>query len=437
MSSFSADLKKRLIDSAMLALPIALIDGLVIWLMSRFSSQPWQVLLFVIPLVVLGVIVWKKLTAPGTYVLGKPFTILLAVFILVFSLIAGTEFLNWRRDLGGYERQVPRNFLSLNWAGDWRYWLVTETPPATDLAVVTMEPPASLDRGRMQLADFINQAVKIPVKGIAVDAYFDEPSRLDPLLCREAENAKKNQIPIFVGYNFELSQDATPGRKIISPGLSPCLPNENQGHLVGYYELDGKVRIVPLYFANRQGMESLSLKVSKTLNQNVQVPQSGLLQFVKPAETYPEVKLEGGPLPAPQQLVLRDRFVLVGVRSEKDSFNTAYGRLPGVVIHSFVVHSLRQNHYLQRIPWWSSLIAVFVSCYLVTLFFARGWTTGKAFLMTMLISAFIVLLAIIGVAIWRLWIDVIYPLLAVWLLFLILTVLRRRFEKPAVAPSEG
>lgn len=412
----------------MLALPIALIEGLVSWLRSRISSQPWQVLWFVIPLVVLAAFIWMKLTAPGKYVLGRSFSVLLAIYVLIFSLVSGSELLNWRRGLGGYEKQVPRNFLSLNWAGDWRYWLVGETPPATDIAVVTMEPPTTVDMGRLQLAAFIKKAVAIPVKGIAVDAYFDKPSGLDGLLCSEIETAKKKNIPVFVGYNFELASDGKPGRINIAARLSSCLPDEKQGHLVGYYELDGKVRMVPLHFANRQGMESLTLKVSKSFDQGIQVPRDGLLQFVKPAELYPEIKLEDVEQPD-KQLVLRDRFLLVGARSEKDSFYTPYGRFPGVVIHSFVVHSLRQNLYLQRIPWWSSLIVVFVSCYLVTLFFAQQWTKRKAFLMTVLMSGLICLLAIIAVAIWLMWLDIVYPLVAVWILFLILAVLRRKFEK--------
>ena len=431
---FHEKLRGKLTEYLLLALPIALVNALIVWVMNRFFSQPWQAVWFVIPLVILGWVAWKRLTGNQSLRLGKPFLILLAIYTLIFSLSAGTEFLNWKRTLFGYEQTVPRNFLSLNWAGDWRYRFARKTPIDTDFAVVTMPPPQTLAAGRFDTSRLIKLALLNHAKGIAFDSYFNDNSdpQMDAFLCTQIKDAVSKQMPVFVGYGFHfINNDPEPIRDPIAPSLSACLPDANQGHLVGYSESDGKIRLVPLYFKKDPANESLSLKISKALQKDIQLPENGLVQFVKAQTDFPEIRYEDLIASPDQRSRLIDKFVLVGERSPQDTFQTPYGLLPGVTIHSFVIHSLRHNHYIQRVPWWSSFLIVFVSCYLITLFFAQKWRLGKIVLMTFVVSIGICLISILAITFWLVWLDVIYPLLAGWLLLLLLLILSRLFKAKA------
>src|SRR5262249_28751515 len=148
----------------------------------------------------------------------------------------------------------------------------------------------------------------------------------------------------------------------------------------------------------------------------LQVPADGLLQFVKPQAEFPTVRYEDlfygsdANKKRDERARLRDKFVLVGEQSQADSFRTPYGTLPGVVIHSFVIHSLRQNQFIRRVPWWLSFLMVFVSCYLVTLLFAQNWPLWKIAVSVSVISLLTLGAAAIAIAFWLVWVDAIYVL---------------------------
>lgn len=435
---FHEKLRGKLTEYAVLALPIALINALVLWLMSKFFNQPWHALSFVIPLVILGAIVWKSVISNPSLALGRSFLVLLGLYTLVFCIMAGAEFLNWRRTLYGYEQQVPRNFLSLNWAGDWRYALAPQSPIKTDFATVIMPAPQNLEDGRFDDARLISMAVGNGAKGIAFDYYFIDNAdpRIDEFLCAQIKNADTAKVPVLVGYGIHFNDaDPEPIRDPIASNLQSCLPNSNQGHILGYLEADGKTRMVPMYFKGDVANESLSLRVSRLLQQDIQAPDDGLLQFVKAGTDYPEIKYENLISDANQRGRLRDKFLLVGRHSAQDTFKTPYGDLPGIVIHALAIHSLRQHHFLKRLPWWSSFLILFVSCYLIVLFFAQEWRLRRILMWTMLLSIVDVLLSAIAVRFWLIWLDVIYPLLAIWLLLVLLILLRRAFDRRMPTPA--
>lgn len=426
--SFPEKLRSKLTEYLILALPIALVNGVVMWVMGRVFSQPWQILWIAVPLLIVAWLAWRRAVGRPDAKLGKAFLLLLSVYVLAFSLIAGAEFLNWKRTLQGYEQVVPRNFLALNWAGDWRYRFAGQVPTGTDFAIITTPPGESLEGGRVRLAGLIDFAVKQGVKGIAFDFHFrdDSDPDVDQKLCKAISDAEAAGKPVFVGHGFEYGSSGEVVWKGVAPNFKDCMPESRQGHTVAYAELDRSIRMVPLYFKNEATRESLSLKITRELGRqlgkNVQLPADGLVQFVKPSNDIPEIKRQDVSNHGPR---LKDKFLLVGERGGKDTVGTPYGDVPGVFVHGFVVHSLRQNHFFRRVPWWSSFIMVFASCYLVTFFFAQKWTLLKKVLMTSLLSVAIFLISLVAVKFWLVWLDVIYPLIAMWLLFLLLLVIRR------------
>lgn len=414
-------LRGKLVEHLVLALPIAVANLIVLWIMNRFFTQPWQILWFAVPLTVIGVIAWWYLTGDHEIRIGGWYFLLFGIFVLVFSLISGSELLNWSRSLQGYD-SVPTNFLSLNWLGDWRYWFVKQTEPDEDFGVVIMPTGETPEVGRVHVAQLISLAASSGVKGIAFDFHFRDNTQpaVDEKLCTAIIDAQA-KMPIFVGHGFE-REDGKIVFKGVAQNLQTCITNANLGHTVAYAEFDNKIRLVPLYFKNVPDRESLSLRIVQKLPQRVQLqrPANGLVQYIKPKRDFPEFDFNDL---ARKRSQLQDMFLLVGERKKSDMWPTPYGELPGVIIHSYAVHSLRHNRFFERTPWWASLIMVFAACFLVVVFFSARWSKKRTAWMLGLISVLICLLALIAARFWLVWLDVIYPLLAMWIFFLLLLAL--------------
>ena len=420
--SISDELRKDLLKHAVLGVPIALVDLLVLWIMNSFFTQPWQILWFAVPFTVLAIFAWWRLTGHRNIRIGKWYFLLFALFVLVFSLASYGELFNWSRSLRGYNESVPTNFLSLNWLGDWRYWFVKESEPDEDFGVVFMPSGETTEVGRVHVAQLISLAANSGVKGIAFDFHFRDNSQaqVDEKLCNEIKSAQA-KIPIFLGHGFD-RQNGDIVFKGVAQNLQTCIPDSSLGHTIAYSEFDNKIRLVPLYFKNITSRESLSLKIARTLEKDIHLPSKGLVQFIKPSRNFPEFEFNDL---YQKRDRLHDKFLLVGERKISDTWPTPYGLLPGVIIHSYLVHSLRHNQFFERTPSWSSLLMVFTACFLVVVFFSAGWSKKRIALLLLLVSLLICVLALIAARLWLVWLDVIYPLLAMWLFFALLLTLSK------------
>jgi CHASE2 domain-containing sensor protein len=426
----NAELRKDLLKSLALAFPMLLIGMSVDWLKDRFVTQPGQALWVVIPAIIFLCLIFVRAATRQRLILGWPFLVFLPVYILVFFIAAETNLLDWKRSLVGYENTVPRNFLALNYFGDWHYRFASEKTGEKDLAIVLMKAPETVEAGRLQIADLIGMATVSGAKGVALDFYFEnysEDKGVDDYLCTEIDNAKRTDpaMPVFVAYDFQLKEDRI-DRVLIDPDLEKCLPVSQQGHLLAYAEWDGVIRSIPLYFGNNRALESLSLKIAKTFDSQVKVPDNGLLQFVRPVNNFPIVTfddLETGS--DEERSILRDRFILVGEESARDSFHTPYGVRPGIVIHAYAIHSLRQNHFIKRGKWWVSLFMISLLCYLIMVLASRGVGNMRLILINIVFSLFVLTISILTMYFWLTWIDLAYPLLATWLFLFILVGMRK------------
>lgn len=437
--STAPDIRKDLLKLLILALPTALTNLIVVWLTNKVAIQAGQVLFAVIPMIVLVVILWFIIRGRQQFKLSGFYLYFFLIYILIFSVSSGTNILDGKRSLAGFEDRIPRNFLSLNWAGDWRYWLAKKKPASEDLLIVTMKPPLlqnegrvriDLNESRIQIQRMIRIAADNGARGIAFDFYLTDnaTSSIDSLLCYEINRNRNKNFPIFFGYGFEQRGDSFV-RQNLAENLRGCLPlEETQGHLVGYREWDGKVRMVPIYFLGLTDRDALCLKVARFLDKNsrnreTDTPESGLLQFVAPQRDFPKITYEQLSDPA-ERSIIKDRFILVGAEPSSDIAETPFGLRPGVVIHSYAIHSLLERQFISRASIWLSFMMVFTSCYLIILLFALRWPSWRILLYGFLISLIICFASGLAMYISLSWIDVIYPLLAIWFLIFILLVLR-------------
>jgi CHASE2 domain-containing protein len=436
-----AELRKDLRKLVVMSLPTLLFGMAIKYVGDRSVNHPETVILFILPGIAMLAVVMLRATIRKKFMLGWPFLVFLSIYILTFSFAAYTGVLDWKRKLIGYDDAVPQNFLALNYYGDWHYEVVSQKPALNKLVIVLMKPPESYEQGRLDVATLLAISQSSGAVGVAVDSFFvkyvpeneEDKKGIDEILCMNLDDARNKGLKVFVAYDFNVIGDYIDVLPV-DPDLAKCLPEADQGHMAGYAESDGLIRSIPLYFANDPAQEALSLKVARVLDSKVN-PTVRLLQFTEFKTVIRNFTLEELKEPDADRSVLNRRFVLAGEDSEKDSFQTPFGKKHGVEIHAYAIQSLLQNRFIKRPPAWLSMFMIAVWCYLLMVFAARGVANLKLILINAAFSAFTVAISALAMGLCLTWIDVIYPLLAAWLFLLLLIALRRigRIKTRAVA----
>ena len=276
------------------------------------------------------------------------------------------------------------------------------------------------------------------------DYLCDEIDKARGVDKEKEQSTASHELPVLVGYDFKLEGDEI-SRVRIDRYLEHCLPESSQGHAVGYVDWDGIVRSIPMHLGT-SSLESLSLTIARNLDKDVKGPDNGILQFMKPANDFEPImwnNLWKNYLAGDQKTIesdqakLQDRFILVG-SSEEDKFQTPFGIKSGVVIHAYAVYSLKQNRFIKREAWWISLSMIALLCYLLMVMTWLEFRTLNLILISGGFCLVIVAMSALAMYYWLTWIDLIYPLLAIWLfLFVLISIrkVRRRYVKQPLAES--
>ena len=432
-------LRRTLARHLAVAAPVSLLSWLLNAWVGPFFANRWMVAALAIPLAIACWAWWRWLVRDRSVLLGARFFGFLLGYCVLFALLAGSDVLTWKRTLAGYEEQVPPNWLGRlipPALSDWRYRFAPEAPAAPDLVVLTLpsfagQPPAE---ARRIFAALIQQATEQGAKGIALDYIPEQPSApADRRLCRAVERAAAAGIPVFMGYGYDEVQGAIVARP--PAATLPCLTASRRGSLSGYVDLDGLLRLVPLFLERNQEWPALSLQIARALTGAEPArPAGDLLQFLRPRGGI--MRLDG--LPQVDDLRLfQSRFVVVGSASPNDRSLTPYGPLQGAEIHAWAAHGLRTGRFLRRVPPAWTFPTLFALCYLLTALLARGGGWRRLLILAGLLSLAVVAVAILALRLGAVWIDVSYPLVAMWglvgLLALAGGVLRRRAPAPIPA----
>lgn len=425
--------KERMLETGILGLPNLVLLGIVQRLADNILDQPWHAIAFLTPIAVVGVLFLWHLARGGHLLADRRFLVVLGAYILFFAVADQTRLLDWsRRPTVFGQAEAHSRLAPVSW-GDWRYALVPKVD-GDEVVVLLRESTAgrSAEMARSELVALIGVAAANGARGIALDHYFLDPSAIDPLLCMTIDGAVSQGIPVFAGYAFDSYQqrlNALP----VPQSLASCLPSERQGHLVGFLDADYVSRLVPLYFSKDPQRPALSLRVARALSGDaaVPVPEDGLLRFIEPVRRHIVVKAADVARDASALNALRGRFVIVGEDSERDSFDTPFGRKPGAEVHADAVHSLVHAHYIREAPWWASLLFILAFCYLLTVLCAAGATVGRLVFVCIGATACFAAVAVGGILVGPYWFDVVYPAAAVWLLLPLLLALRLKTARRA------
>lgn len=347
----------------------------------------------------------------------------------MFTVAAGTDVLSWRRNLLGYEEQIPRGFLGFNRLGDWRYKLFGNAPEARDFLVITVPTTGrTREAVRFDLSRLIRLAAG-EARGIVLDFKLIQSSLIDPLLCEALRDSVTQNLPIFLGYSHkELSRNVVV-RETLPPGLRDCVPAERLGHISGYQEMDGRLRMIPVFLKGDSRLQALSLRAATFLvdspKEGLALPEGGLLQPLQPRGELliePWLALEGKPN---LRDYLRDHFVFVGSSATGDRHDTPYGPVQGVVIHAWATHALRTGFWVRRASSAWLFPGIWLLCYILIVLWVKGVGPRRLLVGAAMLSV-VVMGGVAIAAACRLWIEASYPLAAIWPLACVLAFLRRR-----------
>jgi CHASE2 domain-containing sensor protein len=433
------DYKEDLLKAVLLTVPLALLAKLNEQVSARILTQPWQAIWFLVPIAIAAGLLRQRALRQHALQPGRGMLLFLGAYLLFFTVASQSGVLDVSRELSAFGAPASRRWLTpVSW-GDWRYRLVPRKPERDQLIVVLLRPAAersTLD-SRKEIVDLIALAAQQQARGVALDVYFNEPSPIDPLLCQVVTNAAKT-MPVFVGYGFEI-QDGRVVELGTPPTLAECLRQDRLAHLAGFLDFDLVSRLTPLFFRGDRGRPALGLAVARALAANpsstspsggspghasIELPDDGLVRFIAPAGGGPlTVRFDELRNKTRDANLLRGRFVMAG-QAEHDSFETAFGRQAGIVIHSYVAHSLIESHYIQRHSWWLGFAMTLVFCYWLTLSCAHGASAGTLVRVCGVATAVVIGVSVASIIAGPYWFDVVYPLAAVWLLLPLVTATR-------------
>jgi CHASE2 domain-containing sensor protein len=412
-------------------------------------TEPWKILWFLVPLAIAVVITWVLLRRHRGDKLDWRWFVLLGVYCGIFGVASSSELLVWEREPAHSSSagNVGRSWFLPVGFGDWRYAIARRKAASRDLAVVLLSDSTHEKRiwKRQRDRRLIDLANTQGARGIAFDVdYSGPPTDVDDRLCSTVERARTRMFviaaPDLTGADNGMLRPLTP-----MTGSLACFPVDEQGHAMGYADSDARVRTLPLYWngdhnapafgvrvaaAIQKAMAKPELEVSSMESLRFLPPQAKTLQILEVADLS-QLELPTAPL--------KGYFVIVGERSAVDSFLTPFSKQPepGAIVHAYAVHSLLNDTYIRRPGSLSSVVMVLVACYALTLFAARRYDARRLAQIAGIITLIIMILSAGAMYLWYVWLDVIYAVVAVWLLLPILLASRRYIEAPQAQPEKA
>jgi hypothetical protein len=431
-----AKYREKLIDAAVLTIPTGLITGFSGALQKKALGAPWALLWIVVPLVVAAWLTYRFVRRERDPLRHWRWAVLLICFCSLFSALSAWDLLLWRSIAAPDQQIASRPWLLPVRTGDWHYTFARRTNADFDtLAVLLLKPGATVEETRRTEALLIRSALKADnLIGIALDMYFVDPSPADDELCAAINAAGAAKVPVYSGYTLQYLNH----RKYIelpdTPPL-PCQPREQQGHLLGFADSDGRVRAQQRWFHSAGDQPSLSTRIADTIRTHFKreagaTTDDNVLRYLPPVDALTPVTpedIQGTPAQ------LNGTFLLVGLDTPQDRFDTPFGIRPGTYIQAYSALSQLTGTTLRKPSALWSAATILASCYLLMLLALQGFRVRNLLFTAALLSLLVWGAAALCMYAWYVWVDVIYPVTAIWLWLAVLICARRRLLAPARA----
>jgi CHASE2 domain len=416
----------ELIGSLVTGVPLLAIGALNQRIYDLGLAQPWTILVIAIPLAAIVAVSWsmfrrRKLTVHWV------FWLLLGLYCTVFILLSTSDVLTWRREKVGAEAPLlgPPSILAR--LARWRYKLVPAAAPVGKPMVIVMLEPTGARKwlevryDKIRVMQLVAQADD--VAGVAFDFYFSYPTVVDDELCNEIKAARKRDgFAVLSGFRTVVAPNGEERTWPPHDALEECLPrSKEQGHLMALRDAGNEIRELPVYVV--ADYPALSVRIAKALSkQEPALPADGRLRFVPPADVIREYSLEEV---EKDRRLLSNKFVIVGERSNTDTYATPFGEMSGTRIQAYAARTLLARSYIVRPPGWASAALIVACCYVVTVFAGIGWSVRKLCLLGAVLTAGVIALSALAMLLFSVWLDIAYVIAAIWILIPFMLGLRR------------
>jgi CHASE2 domain-containing sensor protein len=417
--------REKLLEAVVIGALLAGITRINQTFVDRMISQPWQILLWVIPLAVAGWLTWRVAKRIDLRRTHWAFPLFLLIYCAGFALLSTSELLVWKR-APRIEPETTRYWLLPARWGDWRYALAPRPDAPADTVIVMVDPPQAANLEQLRLAtlqtvQLVAQAQRL--RGLALDFFFEDESRLDNVLC---DAIRRLGVDVFAGYTIE--EGGGPDAPLAPHGnpLEACIPfDSHEGHLLAWKDADGYVRTLPLFWLGQKDRPAFSVRIAQAravkLGRSLAVPDARMLRYVAPRgklREYDLASVRGKPS------LLNDKFVFVGQHSKLDTHLTPFDKQSGTWVQAAAVNSLLSGAYMTRASDFASGLLVFVACYAIVLVGMASGSLRSLSIAAAIVSLSVLLLAA-AAAYRHIWLDAIYAIVACWLLVPLVLVLRR------------
>lgn len=423
--------RETLLEKLILGLPIGLITAACTALQNRLTSSPWTAVWIALPLGFAAWLTWRLLKRPN---MGRSLLlslVFLTAYGAVFALASVSDLLVWRQVPNDAQGVQLRAWMLPVRAGDWRYAVAPRREsPADDVTIVLMDPsPGENGRARTRAreANLIELAIAQEARAVGLDVFFQGQTSSDAALCATVEKARQAGIPVWAGYT---NKNLKNGGRPVAVGMDalPCFTSAHVGSLLGFADSDGRVRAVRLSWAGMGDQPSFSVlgaaAVEKSYGRTLaKLPIDDPVLRYLPPPGEPRLVRELDVLQDPGQL--RRNLVLIGLNVPEDRFYTPWGVQPGTVIQANAIHSLRVDSRIVRPNGFWSALVVAVLCYIVVVLAIDGLSTRWLLIVAAGLSIAVIAASALMMYFWLMWFEVIYALVALWLLVPLVLTLRR------------
>ena len=439
-----AGYREKLQEAAALGVPLGVIAAVDEWAVRHLLAAPWKVIWVVLPLAGIAFVAWRLIQRQGFAKFDWRLITFCSAYSAIFVLASTFELNAWKR-VPEPSRDVIHyrwaSFLPVAW-GDWRYRLATSRPESDEvpIALVLLEELPDTSKSQIRLRDLrlVQAANQGNAKGLGLDFEYIRESGIDKLFCENirAFTKPKDERPRALVTAYEMRKVARNlYERIPAIDQQPeCLSREQQGHAAGFADADGLVRGIPLFWQTPQ-FEHPALswtfvsQITKQLKRPaLALPNDLFLRILPPPAGAITIYQSRDDLSMLSEHpdILSGHVVIVGEGSKKDQFHTPFGILPGAQIHAYAIYDLLNGYSIVRCPPILVALLIYASCFILALI-ARGLRPVRQLLIAAIcMPGFVLLLAVAAMYFLNVWLDIMYPALAVWLLIPLLLVLRRR-----------
>ena len=347
-------------------------------------------------------------------------------FCISFTLLTNLAFISGSREpITSTDTKPPPSLFGLDLIEDWHFKLAPESKLDNDILVVGLPSFEGMlpmiSRGIF--LRLMEKANRENAKALVFDyTLANEESGQEQNMLRQLMQAGRQGIPMC--FCQDVQRDTVEENKLHLVPMPEVLREElhpqGLGHCMLFWQADGKIRMAPRFLNPEESdapLPSLAEQVARGIDPGVRVSGSQDFLFLKEIGSTVEI-IEYDPsaeLPS-----FADKIVFVGSTREGDLKSTPFDDEPmwGVTVQAMLTASLLADNTITYLNRNLIFLLIFVVCFLLVLLQSSTRIKSASTLLAgaAILSVGVILLAVLGIMFSNVWINVSYPMVAIWLL---------------------